>query len=148
MQNTDNRSKDQINKLNNDLENLREERDNLKKLMNEALTKCSSLMKEKSDLEKENFIKTQQIENLKNTNLILHKNMSIGNENKNLINQLNNLTSNLKSPENDISSVNEEKLIKIGEIKLEENNMLNLIRKEKEKNKEFLDELRKLKNNI
>lgn len=115
--------------------------------MNEALTKCSSLLKEKSELEKDNFKKAQQIENLKNTNLILHKNMSIGNENKNLLNQLNNFTSNMNVPEKD-SSVNEEKIIKIGEIKLEENNMLNLIRKEKEKNKEFLDELRKLKNNI
>lgn len=126
---------------------MKEERDNLKKLMNEALTKCSALLKEKGELEKDNFKKAQQIENLKNTNLILHKNMSIGNENKNLLNQLNNITSNMKVPEKD-SSINEEKFIKIGEIKLEENNMLNLIRKEKEKNKEFLDELRKLKNNI
>lgn len=147
MQNNDNRSKDQLSKLNNDLENLKEERDNLKKLMNEALTKYSIMLKEKSELEKDNFKKGQQIENLKNTNLILHKNMSIGNENKNLLNQLHNITSNMNMPEKD-SSVNEEKIIKIGEIKLEENNMLNLIRKEKEKNKEFLDELRKLKNNI
>jgi len=147
LQNNDNRSKDQLSKLNNDLENLKEERDNLKKLMNEALTKYSIMLKEKSELEKDNFKKGQQIENLKNTNLILHKNMSIGNENKNLLNQLHNITSNMNMPEKD-SSVNEEKIIKIGEIKLEENNMLNLIRKEKEKNKEFLDELRKLKNNI
>jgi len=115
--------------------------------MNEALTKCSSLLKEKSDLEKENIKKSNQIENLKNTNLILHKNMSIGNENKNIINQLNNINSNMNKIENE-STVSEEKMIRIGEIKLEENNMLNLIRKEKEKNKEFLDELRKLKNNI
>jgi hypothetical protein len=115
--------------------------------MNEALTKCSSLLKEKNDLEKENFKKTHQIDNLKNTNLILHKNMSIGNENKNIINQLNNITSNMNKINNE-SSLSEEKMIRIGEIKLEENNMLNLIRKEKEKNKEFLDELRKLKNNI
>ncbi len=115
--------------------------------MNEALSKCSALLKEKSEFEKDNFKKSQQIENLKNTNLILHKNMSIGSENKNLFNQLNQITANMNNPEKD-SSVNEQKIIKIGEIKLEENNMLNLIRKEKEKNKEFLDELRKLKNNI
>jgi hypothetical protein len=115
--------------------------------MNEALTKCSTLLKEKSEFEKDNFKKAQQIENLKNTNLILHKNMSIGNDNKNLLNQLNNITANMNIAEKD-SSINEEKIIKIGEIKLEENNMLNLIRKEKEKNKEFLDELRKLKNKI
>jgi len=115
--------------------------------MNEALTKCSILLKEKCELEKDNFKKGQQIEHLKNTNLILHKNMSIGNENKNLIHQINNITSKKKNKEIE-SDDKEDEFIKIGEIKLEENNMLNLIRKEKEKNKEFLDELRKLKSNI
>lgn len=133
--------------MNNELENLREERENLKKLMNEALTKCSILLKEKNELEKDNFKKVQQIEHLKNTNLILHKNMSIGNENKNLIHQINEITANKKNKESE-SYTKEDEIIKIGEIKLEENNMLNLIRKEKEKNKEFLDELRKLKSNI
>ena len=115
--------------------------------MNEALTKCSVLIKEKADLEKDKFKKSQQIENLKNTNLILHKNMASGNEHRNTMNQYDDLM-NKKNIQSESSAGNEEKIIRIGEIKLEENNMLNLIRKEKEKNKEFLDELRKLKNNI
>lgn len=136
--------------MDNDLDNIREDRDNLKKLMNEALTKCSTLLKEKSELEKDNLKKTQQIENLKNANLILHKNISIGNNNKNIIHQLNSINDNIKfkNIESENSPAKEDKIIKLGEAKLEENNMLSLIRREKEKNKEFLDELRKLKNNI
>lgn len=98
--------------------------------------------------------KTQQIENLKNTNLILHKNLSIGNENKNLIEQINTLSSpaNIKNinslkVDTEDSETNKQKIIKIGKEKIEENNMLSLIRKEKEKNKEFLNELKLLKNN-
>ena len=43
--------------------------------MSEAVTKCSSLIKEKNDLERELINKTNQIDNLKNSNQMLHKNI-------------------------------------------------------------------------
>jgi hypothetical protein len=159
MQNNENKIKELNQKLNNDIENLKKERDELKKIINESLSKCGNLIKEKNDLEKDSIKKNQQIENLKNTNLILHKNLSVGNENKNLMEQINTIsnTGNLNSnnnyknynykDENENSEIKVKKFIKIGEEKIEENNMLNLIRKEKEKNKEFLNELKLLKNN-
>jgi hypothetical protein len=38
--------------------------------------------------------------------------------------------------------------MKMGESKLEETSLVKLIRREKEKNKEILEEIRKIKNNI
>jgi hypothetical protein len=100
----------------------------MKKIMNEALNKCSYLIKEKTDLEKELHKKSHQIETLKNANLILHKNVS--------------------ESEKATQNSPDENLIKLGENKLEENSMINLIRREKEKNKVFLEEIKKIKNNI
>jgi hypothetical protein len=48
----------------------------------------------------------------------------------------------------DDNNLSEKQIIKLGETKLEENNMVKLIRREKEKNKEILEEIRKIKNNI
>ncbi len=98
---------------------MKEERDNLRKLMNEAINKCSILMKEKSEIEKDLIKKNLQIENLKNTNMLLHKNV-VGNE------------KNISSDDKNMKS--------------DENSMINLIRREKEKNKVFLEEIKKLKN--
>ncbi len=114
--------KEQLQKTNNEIENLKEERENLRKLMNEAINKCSILMKEKSEIEKDLIKKNLQVENLKNTNMLLHKNVVTGNEKY-------------------ISS--DEKNIKYDG--KDENTMINLIRREKEKNKVFLEEIKKLK---
>lgn len=127
LQNVECKLKEQVTKNNMELEKIKVERDNLKKLMNEAINKCSNLFREKSELEKEVNKKNTQIENLKNTNLLLHKNVA--------------------SNKIDIDT-EDEKIMKLGENKLEENSMINLIRREKEKNKEFLEEIKKIKNNI
>jgi chromosome segregation ATPase len=127
LQNQDSKLKEQLQKMVKEVDNLKDERENLRSLMNDSINKCSSLIKEKGELEKEINKRNLQIENLKNTNLILHKNIA----------------------ESDRKEANmSEGVIKIGENKLEENNMINLIRKEKEKNKVFLDEIKKLKNNL
>lgn len=67
--------KEQLAKNILELDYLKEERENLKKIMNEAVNKCSTLIKEKNDLERELINKTNQIENLKNSNQLLHKNL-------------------------------------------------------------------------
>lgn len=67
--------KEQISKNIQELDYIKEERENLKKIMSEAVTKCSSLIKEKNELERELINKTNQIDNLKNSNQILHKNI-------------------------------------------------------------------------
>ena len=120
---TETKLKEQIAKNNNEIEKIKEERENFKKMTNETISKCSSLIKENSELEKELNKKSLQIENLKNANILLHKNFSS-------------------------KICEDEKIIKIGEAKIEENSMISLIRKEKEKNKEFLEEIKKLKNNL
>jgi hypothetical protein len=67
--------KEQLAKNILELDYLKEERENLKKIMNEAVNKCSTLIKEKNELERELINKTNQIENLKNSNQLLHKNL-------------------------------------------------------------------------
>ena len=42
--------------------------------MNEAVNKCSSLIREKNDLEKELLKKTNELENLKNSNYVPQRN--------------------------------------------------------------------------
>jgi hypothetical protein len=134
LQNSENKLKEQLEINNEDLEQLKDERDNLKQLMNDAINKCSQLIREKLDMERELSKKTAQVENLKNTNMLLHKNFSQSIK-----------SSREKEKEKQEEMNNDEKIIKIGESKLEETNMLNLIRREKEKNKEFLEEIKKLK---
>jgi hypothetical protein len=95
--------------------------------MNDALNKCSILIKEKIELEKDFHKKCLQVENLKNTNLLLHKNVAESEKKENNV---------------------DDNIVKMGENKLEENSMINLIRKEKEKNRAFLEEIKKIKNNI
>jgi hypothetical protein len=119
---------------------LREEKEDLKKMMNEAIGKCSSLIKEKSELDKELNRRSLQIENLKNTNILLHKNFSMKTKEKERDKSQNDKENNL--------SEEDHKIVKMGESKIEETNMINLIRREKEKNKEFLEEIKRIKNNI
>ena len=67
--------REQLNKNLQELDYLKEERESIKKLMNEAVNKCSSLIKEKNDLENDIINKTNIIENLKNSNHLLHRNI-------------------------------------------------------------------------
>jgi len=144
LQNTENKLKEQIGRYNIEIEKLRDEKEDLKKMMNDAIGKCSSLIKEKSDIEKELNRKSLQIENLKNANILLHKNFSMKSKDK-----------SDRSERSDISHIKEnqlneedQKIVKLGESKIEETSMINLIRREKEKNKEFLEEIKRMKNNI
>jgi len=67
--------KEQLTKNIQELDYLKDERENIKKLLNDAVNKCSFLIKEKNDLENIMINKTNQIENLKNCNHLLHKNI-------------------------------------------------------------------------
>ena len=103
----ENKLKEQIQKNLTEIEKLKDERESLKKMMNEAISNCSVLIKEKADFEKELNQKNIQIENLKNANVLLHKNFSSVIDSGEFKNE-------------------DKKLIKIGEMKIEENNMSNL----------------------
>ena len=57
------------------------EREDMRKIMNEAINKSSLFLTEKNNLEKEIVLKNNQIENLKNSNLLLHKNIVVNYKN-------------------------------------------------------------------
>jgi len=57
------------------------EREDMRKIMNEAINKSSLFLTEKNNLEKEIVMKNNQIENLKNSNLLLHKNIVVNYKN-------------------------------------------------------------------
>jgi chromosome segregation ATPase len=138
------RLKEQVSKMNSEIELLKEERENLKKVVNETIQKCSQLIKEKSELETDLVKKSNQVENLKNTNQLLHKKINLAYNRDNVTS----LHSNTQSPILTNNMDEDQMYLKLGEQKIDENNMINLIRKEKEKNKEFLEEIKKIKNNL
>lgn len=76
LQQSERKMLEKIEKLNEEIEFIREDREKMKSLMNEAINKSSELLNEKNSLEKELIIKTNKIESLKNANLLLHKNMA------------------------------------------------------------------------
>ena len=82
MQNSERKLNDKIQKKNNELECLMAEREGMRRIMNESINKSSELLNEKNNLEKELVIKINQIENLKNSNLLLHKNIVINHKNE------------------------------------------------------------------
>ena len=57
------------------------EREDMRKIMNEAINKSSLFLTEKNNLEKEIVMKNNQIENLTNSNLLLHKNIVVNYKN-------------------------------------------------------------------
>ena len=65
--------KEQIAMNKQEIDNLKEERKSLNNLMNEAVVKCSILIKEKNDLEKNIKNKSNQIDNLMNLKTVSNK---------------------------------------------------------------------------
>ena len=65
--------KEQIAMNKQEIDNLKEERISLNNLMNEAVVKCSILIKEKNDLEKNIKNKSNQIDNLMNLKTVSNK---------------------------------------------------------------------------
>ena len=65
--------KEQIAMNKQEIDNLKEERKSLNNFMNEAVVKCSILIKEKNDLEKNIKNKSNQIDNLMNLKTVSNK---------------------------------------------------------------------------
>ena len=117
----------QIEKLLEEIEKLKSERDSYKVISQEICDNSDKLIKEKNTLEQEKTFQTIQIEKLKNNNLILQRGF-----NNSYFNNNNYSNSNNNSVDND---------------KKQNQSILDLVRKEKEKSKNVLIDIQKIEKN-
>lgn len=132
-----------IDSLNKDIDNIQFELSNYKSLMKETLDKHSALEIEKENLEKELEQRSIQIESLKTKNLNLHKKYCQSIEKGHLLEEEMNIEKEIKALQTD-----DQTIINEGSKKLEEVSLIQLIRKEKEKNRDFLEDIKRLKKSM
>lgn len=126
-------------------EKLIKEKEELKKMFDEIKDKYDVIICDKEEIIKELELKKLQIDKLKNKNIDLVKkyNKFISKSNINSDEKDDKDNKNLiELCEKDLDVIND------GNKKIEENNLLNIIRIEKQKNKNFLEEIKKIKNTL
>ena len=129
--------KNQVAKCYEEIEKLKKEKEEYKNIINDMSEKTNIILQEKKEIEIENNTKNIQIQKLKSNNMFIMK--GIGNK----INNKEILTTDLSIKEHaktDNCLYEEEKQPHINS-----NQIIDMIRKEKEKNKSVMNEIRKIK---
>ena len=123
-----------ITDLNNEISNLKIEKENQKKEISSLKLKINSLESENSNYKEQNQQLNLQLDKIKKTNLLLHKNLSNAiQSSENIINNSENMNMN------NMDLIN---------AKHNETNLNDLIKKETEKNKEYAEIIEKYNQNI
>lgn len=129
--------KNQVAKCYEEIEKLKKEKEEYKNIINEMSEKANIILQEKKEIEIENNIKNIQIQKLKSNNMLIMKGMGNKTNNKEILNTELSLKEHAKT---DNPLYEEEKQPHINS-----NQIIDMIRKEKEKNKSVMNEIRKIK---
>ena len=144
----DKKQNETIQTLNKDIQIAHEERDQYKTHMTELVDRCNLLIKEKEELQKEIESKTDQIETIKKQNTLVNKQFIKMQERNNLTDdEVDSRIDKQDKIEIKEKSEKQEKYERSEEVKAD-NSILQLIRNEKEKNKDFLEDIKKLKKSL